>query len=41
MLQAAAEARRLHLQKGAVNFVRRLDQFLAEAGVESTARAGT
>jgi hypothetical protein len=30
MLKAAAKARELHITKGAVNFIRRLDRFLAE-----------
>jgi hypothetical protein len=33
MLEAAAKARELHVAKGAVNFISRLDQFLAEQGV--------
>jgi DNA-binding transcriptional ArsR family regulator len=39
MLEAAARARELHAQKGAVNFLKRLDEFLAEAGVQSAALA--
>ena len=35
MTETAARARELYAQKGSVNFLRRLDQFLAEAGVEA------
>jgi class 3 adenylate cyclase len=35
MLQAAARARELHVRKGAVNFVKRLDAFLADAAAQA------
>jgi tetratricopeptide (TPR) repeat protein len=37
MLEAAARARELHVAKGSVNFIRRVDEFLAGAGVAAEA----
>ena len=39
MLEAAARARELHAAKGAVNFVRRIDRFLAEQEVATPAQS--
>jgi hypothetical protein len=38
MLEAATKARELHAAKGSVNFLRRVDRFLAEQGAAAPAR---